>query len=71
MEEKIPLIVVCGPTASGKTAVAVRLAQMYDGEVVSADSMQIYRGMTIGTAAPPEAEMQGVPHHMIAVADPA
>ena len=40
MEEKIPLIVVCGPTASGKTAVAVRLAQMYDGEVVSADSIQ-------------------------------
>ena len=52
MEEKIPLIVVCGPTASGKTAVAVRLAQMYDGEVVSADSMQIYKGLAISTAKP-------------------
>ena len=52
MEEKRPLIVVCGPTASGKTAVAVRLAQMYDGEVVSADSMQIYKGLAISTAKP-------------------
>ena len=60
MEEKIPLIVVCGPTASGKTAVAVRLAQMYDGEVVSADSMQIYKGLAISTAKPTAEEMMGV-----------
>ena len=70
MEEKIPLIVGCGPTASGKTAVAVRLAQMYDGEVVSADSMQVYRRMDIGTAKPTPEEMRGIPHHMLDVADP-
>lgn len=70
MEEKIPLIVVCGPTASGKTAVAVRLAQMYDGEVVSADSMQIYKGLAISTAKPTAEEMMGVPHHMIDFLEP-
>ena len=69
MAEKI--ICVVGPTACGKTRLGVLLAKKYDGEVVSADSMQIYRGMTIGTAAPTEDEMEGVPHHMIAVADPA
>ena len=60
-----------GPTACGKTTLGVLLAKKFGGEVVSADSMQIYRGMTIGTAAPTEAEMDGVPHHMIAVSDPA
>ena len=70
MEEKIPLIVVCGPTASGKTAVAVRLAQMYDGEVVSADSMQIYKGLAISTAKPTAEEMMGIPHHMIDFLEP-
>ena len=60
-----------GPTACGKTTLGVLLAKRYGGEVVSADSMQIYRGMTIGTAAPTAEEMDGVPHHMIAVADPA
>ena len=69
MQEKI--ICVVGPTACGKTKLGVLLAKKYDGEVVSADSMQIYKGMTIGTAAPTEDEMEGVPHHMIAVADPA
>ena len=69
MPEKI--ICVVGPTACGKTRLGVLLAKKYDGEVVSADSMQIYKGMTIGTAAPTEDEMEGVPHHMIAVADPA
>ncbi len=64
------IIVVCGPTASGKTALAVALAHALDGEVVSADSMQIYRGMDIGTAKPTPEEMEGVPHHMIDVADP-
>lgn len=62
---------VVGPTASGKTKMAVALARRFGGEVVSVDSMQIYRGMTIGTAAPTAEEMEGVPHHMIAVADPA
>ena len=65
------VICVVGPTACGKTRLGVLLAKKYDGEVVSADSMQIYKGMTIGTAAPTEDEMEGVPHHMIAVADPA
>ena len=69
MAEKI--ICVVGPTACGKTRLGVLLAKKYDGEVVSADSMQIYKGMTIGTAAPTAEEMEGVPHHMIAVADPA
>ena len=64
------IVCVAGPTACGKTNLGVLLAQKFDGEVVSADSMQIYRGMTIGTAAPTEAEMDGVPHHMIAVAEP-
>ena len=64
------VLCVVGPTASGKTKMAVALARRFGGEVVSVDSMQIYRGMTVGTAAPTEAEMQGVPHHMIAVAEP-
>ena len=64
------IVCVVGPTACGKTTLGVLLAKKFNGEVVSADSMQIYRGMTIGTAAPTEQEMDGVPHHMIAVADP-
>ena len=65
------ILVVNGPTASGKTKLAVELALAHNGEVVSADSMQIYRRMDIGTAKPTVEEMQGVPHHMIDVADPA
>ena len=65
------LVVITGPTASGKTALGVALARRLGGEVVSADSMQIYRGMDIGTAKPTPEEMQGVPHHMIDIADPA
>lgn len=64
------IVCVVGPTACGKTKMGVLLAQRFGGEVVSADSMQIYRGMSIGTAAPTAEEMDGVPHHMIAVADP-
>ena len=63
------VVCVVGPTACGKTTLGVLLAKQYGGEVVSADSMQIYKGLTIGTAAPTEAEMDGVPHHMVAVAD--
>lgn len=62
--KKIPLLVICGPTASGKTAVAVELAKIYSGEVISADSMQIYKELSISTAKPTEAEMLGIPHHM-------
>ena len=61
---------VVGPTASGKSWLAVELALRYDGEVVSADSMQIYTGMTIGTAKPTVDEMRGVPHHLIDFVDP-
>ena len=64
------VVCVVGPTACGKTRMGVLLAKELNGEVVSCDSMQIYRGMTIGTAAPTREEMEGVPHHMIAVADP-
>ena len=64
------IICVAGPTASGKTRLAVELAKKYDGEVLSCDSMQIYRGMEIGTAAPTISEMQGVAHHMIGAASP-
>ena len=65
------IVVVCGPTASGKTALAVELAKAHNGEVISSDSMQIYRRMDIGTAKPTVEEMQGIPHHMIDVVDPA
>lgn len=64
------VVVICGPTASGKTALGVELALALNGEVVSADSMQVYRGMNIGTAKPTPKEMRGVPHHMLDVADP-
>ena len=65
------VICVVGPTATGKTKMGVALAKRFGGEVVSVDSMQIYRGMTIGTAAPTAEEMGGVRHHMVAIADPA
>ena len=64
-KEKIPILAVVGPTASGKTALGVELAKAYNGEVVSADSMQIYKGMDIATAKPTPEEMQGIPHHLI------
>jgi len=63
------ILCVVGPTACGKTTMGVLLAKRFNGEVVSVDSMQIYRGLTVGTAAPTEKEMDGVPHHMVAVAD--
>lgn len=66
----IPLIVVVGPTASGKTRLAIEIALKYGSEVVSADSMQIYKGMDIGTAKPTREEMRGVPHHMIDIVEP-
>ena len=64
------IICIAGPTASGKTALAVELAKLTNGEVVSCDSMQIYRRMDIGTAKPTCEEMQGIPHHMIDVCEP-
>ncbi len=64
------IICIAGPTASGKTALAVELAHLTDGEVVSCDSMQVYRGMDIGTSKPTASEMQGIPHHMLDVCQP-
>ncbi len=64
------VVVITGPTATGKTALGVALAKRFGGEVVSADSMQLYRGMDIGTATPDEAEREGVPHHLLSCVDP-
>ena len=64
------IICVVGPTASGKTALAVEIAKQTNGEVISCDSMQIYRRLSIGTAKPTTEEMQGIPHHMIDICNP-
>lgn len=64
------IVCIAGPTASGKTALAVALAKEINGEVVSCDSMQVYKGMDIGTAKPTLEEMEGIPHHMLSVAEP-
>ena len=65
MGDKPQILIVCGPTASGKSALAVALAKKLNGEVISADSMQIYREFSVGTAKPTEEEQGGIPHHMI------
>ena len=70
MMDNKPLILVAGPTAVGKTALAVALAQQINGEIVSADSMQVYRKMNIGTAKATPAEMGGIPHHLIDCLEP-
>jgi tRNA dimethylallyltransferase len=64
------LVVITGPTASGKSSLAVDLALRFDGEIINADSMQVYRGMDVGTAKPSMEERRGIPHHMIDVVDP-
>lgn len=71
MAEKPLVIAVVGATASGKTALGVEIAKAYAGEVISADSMQLYKGLDIATAKPTAEEMQGIPHHLISVLDPA
>jgi tRNA dimethylallyltransferase len=65
-----PLVVVAGPTGAGKSALAVRLAQDYQGEIVNCDSLQLYRYLDTGTAKPRPAERQGVPHHLFDLLDP-
>ena len=70
MSEKIKIFAVTGPTASGKSALALEIAERFGGEIVSCDSMQIYRRMNIGTAKPTAEEMLRVPHHMVDVAEP-
>lgn len=68
--KKQPIIVVCGPTASGKTKLAVSLAKRLNGEIISADSMQIYKHMQIATAKPTKNEMQGIKHYLIDILEP-
>ena len=69
-ESKQKILVVLGPTASGKTSLALQLAQKFDGEIISADSMQIYRGLDIGTAKATAAQRAAVPHHLIDICEP-
>lgn len=68
--DKIFIVVVCGPTASGKTRLAVDLAEKFDGEIVSADSMQIYKRLDIASAKPTEEEKRGIPHHLMDFLEP-
>ena len=70
MDEKIKIYAVVGPTASGKSALALAIAERYGGEIISCDSMQLYRRMDIGTAKPTAEERVRIPHHMIDVAEP-
>ena len=68
---KKPLVaVIVGPTASGKTSLAIEIAKKLDGEIISADSMQIYKEMDIATAKPTQEEMQGIPHHLMSFVEP-
>ena len=68
--DKPKVIVICGPTASGKTALSIKLAKKINGEIISSDSMQIYKDMDIGTAKPSKEEMEGIPHHLIGFVSP-
>ncbi len=69
-EERSRILVIAGPTATGKSSLAVELALNLGGEIVNADSMQVFRGMNVGTAKPTREERRGVPHHLFDVADP-
>ena len=68
--QKDKVIVICGPTASGKTSLSIELAKKINGEIVSCDSMQIYKEMDIGTAKPDEEEKQGIKHYLIDIVSP-
>ena len=68
--KKIPIIVIAGPTASGKTSLGIAVCKKFGGEVISADSMQIYKGMDIATAKPTKEETDGITHHLIDIIDP-
>ena len=68
--DKPKVIVICGPTASGKTALSIELAKKINGEIISSDSMQIYKDMNIGTAKPTQEEMQGIQHYLLDFVEP-
>ena len=70
MSEKPKVIVICGPTASGKTELSIKLAKQINGEIISADSMQIYKEMNIGTAKPSEEEKRGIKHYLLDFVSP-
>ena len=70
MADKVKVVAVCGPTASGKTSLSVALAKQLDGEIICADSMQIYKHLNIGTAKVTTEEMQGIPHHLVGFLEP-
>ncbi len=68
--DKQPVIIIVGPTASGKTSLSIKLAKQYSGEVISADSRQVYCGLDLGSGKVTKEEMQGIPHHLLDIADP-
>ena len=70
MTEKRPMVILTGPTAVGKTALSIELAKKINGSIISADSMQVYRHMDIGSAKVTKEEMEGIPHYLIDVLDP-
>ena len=70
MKEKAKVLVIVGPTASGKTSLSIELAKHFSGEVISADSRQVYRGLNLGTGKVTKYEMQGIPHYLLDIADP-
>ncbi|MFC7685231.1 tRNA (adenosine(37)-N6)-dimethylallyltransferase MiaA [Ureibacillus sp. GCM10028918] len=69
-EKKIEVVAIVGPTASGKTALSIKMAKAFNGEIINGDSMQIYKGLDIGTAKITKEEMQGVPHHLLSFKEP-
>ena len=70
MSAKPKVVCIVGPTASGKTALGIEIAKRLDGEIISADSMQIYKGMPVASAVPTEEEKQGIKHHLMEICDP-
>lgn len=69
-KNQIEVVAIVGPTASGKTALSIRLAKQYNGEIINGDSMQVYRGLDIGTAKITRDEMEGIPHHLLDIKEP-
>lgn len=70
MEKQIDVVAIVGPTASGKTALSIKMAKAFDGEIINGDSMQVYKGLNIGTAKIREEEMEGIPHYLLSFKEP-